>query len=101
MKGFLHLSMLTTFSVFIYYLLVINIVAYSMMWYDKYQSKKKGQRISENTLFAIAFICGALGIFLGMQTPIYHKAAKAKFKYGIPLMIVLNGICFYFIHRYS
>lgn len=69
------------------------------MWYDKYQSKKKGNRISENTLFAIAFIFGALGIFLGMQTPIYHKAAKAKFKWGIPLFIVLNILMIWFMYN--
>jgi uncharacterized membrane protein YsdA (DUF1294 family) len=69
------------------------------MWYDKYQAKHKGQRISENTLFFIAFIFGALGIYLGMKAPIYHKAAKAKFKWGIPLLIFLNVICVYACSR--
>lgn len=71
------------------------------MWYDKYQAKHKGQRIPENTLFFIALIFGALGIYLGMKAPIYHKAAKPKFKWGIPLLILLNLICIYFIYRYK
>jgi uncharacterized membrane protein YsdA (DUF1294 family) len=65
------------------------------MWYDKYQSKNKGQRIPENTLFFIAFVLGAIGIYLGMKAPIYHKASKTKFKWGIPLLIVLNALVMY------
>ncbi len=69
------------------------------MCFDKYQSKKKGQRISENSLFLVALILGAMGIYLGMKTPIYHKAAKSKFKIGIPLLVILNGIALYFIFK--
>jgi uncharacterized membrane protein YsdA (DUF1294 family) len=71
------------------------------MWYDKYQSKQRGKRVPENKLFFIAFIFGAIGIFLGMKSPIYHKAAKTKFKIGIPLLIVLNAICVYLIYRFK
>lgn len=77
------------------YLIIINCVAYIVMWLDKIQSKTKGNRIAENTLFIIAFIGGAIGIYLGMKAPINHKSAKLKFKIGIPIMIVLNFISFY------
>lgn len=86
-------------KIYVIYVIAINVIAYTLMWYDKYQSKNKGSRISENTLFFIAFICGALGIYLGMKAPIYHKAAKAIFKWGIPLLIVLNVICIYVCSR--
>jgi len=82
-------------NIYIIYIIAINFIAYVLMWYDKYQSKNRGSRISENTLFFIAFIFGALGIYLGMKAPIYHKAAKAKFKWVIPLLIVLNVACIY------
>ena len=100
MKGFLfhHVYMLNQ-KLYIYYLIAINCIAYVVMWYDKYQSKNKGRRISENALFLMAFAFGALGIYLGMKAPIYHKAAKAKFRWGIPLMIVVNGICIYVYSR--
>jgi uncharacterized membrane protein YsdA (DUF1294 family) len=74
------------------YVVVINIIAYLFMCFDKYQSKKKGQRISENNLLFLAFILGSLGIYMGMKAPIYHKAAKAKFKIVIPLMLILNTV---------
>lgn len=84
-------------NIFYAYVIAMNGFSYALMWYDKYQSKKKGKRISENKLFFIAFIFGALGIYIGMKAPIYHKAAKAKFKWGIPFLIILNIICIYFL----
>lgn len=98
MKGFLFTQKLKlNESIIIIYVIAINVIAYVLMWFDKYQSKNKGQRISENSLFFIALIFGAFGIYSGMKTPIYHKAAKAKFKLGIPLLIVWNVICIYFL----
>lgn len=88
-------------NIFYAYIIAINCFAYALMWFDKQQSKKKGKRISENKLFFIAFIFGALGIYLGMKAPIYHKAAKTKFKWGIPLLIVVNLLCVYLIYRYK
>jgi len=86
-------------NIFYAYVIAINCFAYALMWYDKSQSKKKGTRIPENKLFIVAFIFGALGIYLGMKAPIYHKAAKTKFKWGIPLLIVWNVICIYVCFR--
>ncbi len=77
--------------ILIIYLITINIIAYLCMVIDKYLSKTKSGRIPENTLFLIAFLLGAPGIFLGMLAPIHHKSAKAKFKWGIPFLLVLNG----------
>lgn len=79
------------------YLIFISIIGYAIMWFDKIQSKNKGNRISENTLFLIALIGGALGIYLGMKAPIYHKASKAKFRIGIPLLIIFNVVVWYFV----
>lgn len=81
------------------YVLAINLLAYVMMCYDKYIAKNKGSRISENSLFFIAFIFGSIGIYLGMKAPIYHKASKAKFKCGIPLIFLVNLLCVYFIFK--
>jgi uncharacterized membrane protein YsdA (DUF1294 family) len=70
------------------------------MWFDKYQSKKKNNRISENKLFLLAFLLGAIGIYSGMKYPIYHKAAKSSFKFGIPILIILNGVFVYFTLKF-
>lgn len=87
-------------NIFFAYLIIINCYAYALMWYDKSQSKKNGRRISENRLFFIAFVFGALGIYLGMKMPMYHKAAKTQFRIGIPLLIVLNVVCIYACFRF-
>ena len=86
-------------SIFITYIIIVNAFAYVMMWWDKYQSKRKGPRISENTLFLMAFVFGSVGIYLGMKAPIYHKAAKPKFKWGIPFLFILNVVCVYAFSR--
>jgi len=60
------------------------------MAFDKWQAKRKQQRVSENNLFALAFVLGAIGIYLAMKAPLYHKTAKQKFKVGIPLLLFIN-----------
>ena len=81
------------------YLSVINSLAYLLMIVDKVQSKNKGVRIPESYLFMIAILLGALGIYMGMKYPLYHKAAKQKFKIGIPIFILINGICLYLVNN--
>ncbi len=87
-------------NIFFAYIIIVNCYAYALMWFDKHQSKKKGRRVPEKRLFFIAFIFGAVGIYLGMKAPIYHKAAKTPFKIGIPLLILLNIVCVYLIFQY-
>lgn len=86
-------------TIFIYYVIIINVVAYAMMWYDKRMAIKKQHRVSEKQLFVLALCLGALGIYAGMKAPIYHKAAKPLFKFGIPLLIILNGVVVCLVFR--
>jgi len=83
------------------YIISINVLSYLTMCFDKYQSKKKGYRVPESRLFLMAFMFGSLGIYLGMKAPVYHKASKPKFKIGIPILIIVNAISFYFIYQYQ
>lgn len=78
-------------------LVALNTLAYLLMCYDKYRSVRGGQRIPENTLFMIALAFGAAGIYAGMKAPLYHKAAKPKFRIGIPLLIVFNALLIGFL----
>ena len=52
---------------FIYYVIIINVIAYVVMWYDKRQAINKRQRISENKLMLLALFNGSIGIFAGMK----------------------------------
>lgn len=72
------------------------------MAFDKYKSIKKGNRIPEKNLLALAFLFGAFGIFLGMKAPLYHKAGKPKFKWIIISLLIINilSVCVlkYMVH---
>ncbi|MBK8625705.1 MAG: DUF1294 domain-containing protein [Saprospiraceae bacterium] len=74
-----------TFSI---YLLLINIVAYALMWKDKNAAKSKQWRIAERHLWFWAIIGGSLGIYLGTRRPLYHKATRKTFTIGLPLLIL-------------
>lgn len=91
--------MLSYQSTFIYYLVAINILAYLLMAYDKYQARNNNSRVPERTLFLLAFFCGALGVYLGMKPPIYHKAGKPKFKFLIPCLMLLQCVLLLYLHQ--
>jgi uncharacterized membrane protein YsdA (DUF1294 family) len=83
------------------YIVLVNITAYGVMCYDKLLSKRNGWRVPENSLLALASFLGAVGIYLGMKAPLYHKAAKPKFRFGIPLLIIINGVIVYLLLKNS
>ena len=72
-----------------YYLLAINIVSFFLYGIDKYKAKKNKWRISEATLLMIAVIGGSIGAWVGMRLW-HHKTMHKKFKYGIPIIIILQ-----------
>lgn len=71
------------------YIIIINILAFILMGWDKYCSIKNYWRISENNLIGIALLGGAPGSFLGMLI-FHHKTKKNKFKILIPIFIIIN-----------
>ena len=71
------------------YLLAVNIVTFLLYGIDKYKAKKGKWRISEATLLTMAAIGGSIGAWAGMQLW-HHKTMHKKFKYGIPVIIILQ-----------
>ena len=71
------------------YLLAVNIVTFILYGIDKYKAKKGKWRISEATLLMIAVIGGSIGAWAGMRFW-HHKTVHKKFKYGIPVIIILQ-----------
>lgn len=71
------------------YLLVINVIGFLIMGIDKAKAKADAWRIPEKTLFIIAFLGGALGVWGGMYN-FHHKTRHWYFKYGIPCIVVVN-----------
>ena len=72
-----------------YYLLAINIATFFLYGIDKYKAKKGRWRISEATLLLMAVVGGSIGAWTGMRLW-HHKTMHKKFKYGIPIIIILQ-----------
>ena len=75
----------------LYYLIVINIVTFLVYGIDKWKAKQGSWRISEATLLMLAVIGGTIGALLGMQVW-RHKTMHKKFKYGLPLILIIQII---------
>ena len=71
------------------YLLSVNIATFLLYGIDKYKAKKGKWRISEATLLTMAAIGGSIGAWTGMRLW-HHKTMHKKFKYGIPIIIILQ-----------
>ena len=75
----------------LYYLIVINIVTFMVYGIDKWKAKQGSWRISEATLLILAVIGGSIGALLGMKVW-RHKTMHKKFKYGLPLILIIQII---------
>ena len=80
-------------SLFIIYLLIVNIIGFYLMYEDKKRAINKSWRISESNLICIAIIGGSVGIIGGMNT-FRHKTKHNKFSIGVPGIMFLQVILF-------
>ncbi len=71
------------------YLALINIVAFFLYGIDKWKARHDKWRITEARLIWIAIFGGSIGALLGMKTW-HHKTQHAKFKYGLPAILILQ-----------
>ena len=77
-------------------LVVINIVGFLAMGIDKAKAKANAWRIPEKTLLTIAVLGGAAGVWFGMET-FRHKTKHAQFKYGIPLILIIEAVLWFYL----
>ena len=78
------------------YLILMNLIAFALYGIDKRRAKQGAWRISEYTLLLAALLGGSLGALLGMRY-FRHKTRHRKFRYGIPLILLLQlGLGLYF-----
>ncbi|MCC0764295.1 DUF1294 domain-containing protein [Clostridioides sp. ES-S-0006-03] len=78
------------------YFIIINIIGLSSMYIDKKKAIKNKWRIKEATLLAIAIIGGSIGSIIGMYS-FRHKTKHIKFTLGIPFIILLQLLLFYYM----
>ena len=79
------------------YLLAVNITSFLLYGIDKYKAKKGRWRISEATLLTMAAIGGSIGAWAGMRLW-HHKTMHKKFKYGIPLILIMQIALVAYLH---
>lgn len=84
-------------SLIMYYLLAVNVVAFAAFGIDKYKAKRGLWRISEATLLLLAVVGGSIGALMGMRIW-HHKTQHAKFRYGLPLIILAQIALIYYLH---
>ena len=73
----------------IYYLLIINALAFIVYGIDKLKARKGWWRIPEATLLLLALVGGSIGSWLGMKVW-HHKTMHRKFQYGLPAILLLQ-----------
>lgn len=71
------------------YILIINIISFFIMYYDKKRSVKHKWRVPESRLFLFASIFGSLGIWSGMYI-FKHKTKHGKFVFGVPIILAIQ-----------
>ena len=71
------------------YVIVMNIISFSIMGIDKYKAKKQAWRVPESTLFILAIIGGSFGSITGMYA-FRHKTRHWYFVYGLPAILIVQ-----------
>lgn len=71
------------------YFITVNMLGLVLFGIDKWKAKHDKWRISEATLLSVTAIGGSIGAWVGMKVW-HHKTMHKKFKYGIPLVMVLQ-----------
>ena len=71
------------------YLLAVNALTFIVYGIDKYKAKHAKWRISEATLLLLAVVGGSIGAWCGIKVW-HHKTMHKKFKYGVPIIFLLQ-----------
>lgn len=88
------------YKILIAYFLLLNLLGFAVMGSDKKRAIRDAWRISEASLFLTALLGGALGCTLGMHY-FHHKTRHWYFRYGMPAILLLQLILFFFCCHYK
>jgi uncharacterized membrane protein YsdA (DUF1294 family) len=77
-------------------LLTWNLITFLVTSYDKAIAGKRKRRIPEKNLMWMAALMGSVGVYAAMKI-FRHKTKHAKFKYGVPILLVLNLLVVYLV----
>lgn len=85
-------------KLFIYYIIFMNIIAFSAMGIDKYKAKRKKWRIPEKNLMGLSLLGGSIGMILGMYF-FRHKTKHKLFTIGCPGILFGQTVILYLYFR--
>ena len=80
-------------------LVILNIVSFSLMAYDKRCAQGGKWRVPEKVLFLATACFGGLGGVLGM-TLCRHKTKHWYFKVFFPVLLILQIVILYFCYQH-
>ncbi len=85
-------------DILFYFFLILNIIAFIQITYDKHLAKAQKKRISERTLLSFVFFGGSFGSGLAMLT-FRHKTAKKSYLLKFWLIVIVHVlIAFWWIN---
>ena len=76
-------------AMLIYYLITINVLTFIVYGVDKWKAHRGRWRVPEASLLGLTALGGSVGAWLAMQL-FRHKTQKKKFRYGVPVILVLQ-----------
>lgn len=71
------------------WLVIINVLAFSLFGIDKRRAVRGAWRVREASLLLTAVLGGGFGALLGMRV-FHHKTKHRKFTIGVPFILILE-----------
>ena len=90
-------SIFTTQNILIY-ILIINVITFLIMWFDKHEAKIGDWRVPERTLFLLVLLGGGIGGIAGMYV-FRHKTRKWYFKIGFPAILIIQIVFIIYVRK--
>lgn len=91
-------SIFTTQNILIY-ILILNVITFFMMWFDKHEAKIGDWRVPERTLFLLVLLGGGIGGIAGMYV-FRHKTRKWYFKIGFPAILIMQIVLVIYFKKF-
>ncbi|MDR7871563.1 MAG: DUF1294 domain-containing protein [Tissierellaceae bacterium] len=79
-----------------YFFIFINVVSFILFTIDKLKAKRNKWRIPEAWLFFVSLIGGSLGGLLSMNI-MKHKTSKMSFIIGMPMLLIVNFLSWFYL----
>ncbi len=88
-------------EIIIIYLVIINLMVFFSMAWDKYKARQGKWRTPERTLFILAFLGGSIGSIAGMHV-FRHKTRHKTFTLGMPAILVIQlAVCIFTLYFFN